>query len=109
MYPILFIWFGLPRLLSLPRNNYYSERNIDALEEDLINEIYGDRVRSEWTTVPVRGELWNTHYIKSFSSSTESLPVMLLLHGYGGEYRSSLRRCNEEANIHILISVFIFM
>ena len=61
--------------------------DIEALEDDVIYELYGNSIKSVWKNIQVKtlygdSETWLTHYLEPTYKVNEK-PDLLLLHGYG--------------------------
>ncbi len=59
-----------------------ADDDIELVESELMEMLYGSRMHGKWISVTVRGESWPIHYIESVSYN-HSYKDLVLLHGYG--------------------------
>jgi pimeloyl-ACP methyl ester carboxylesterase len=91
-------------------NNQLHTLDIQALEDEVIYDLYGDSVKSAWQDIHVltlTGEMetWLTHYLEP-SSRSEEKPDLLLLHGYGATsaftWRKTIPALTETFNVYAI-------
>ena len=97
---IFFVLFSFITILFAHRDSA-----LDKVERKLIKSLYGEKVKSCWSNVEVRGESWEAHYIHQVDARNNYSNI-ILLHGYGTSavlsWRSILPRLATNYNVYAI-------